>query len=164
MSPPQSADTAPMPKAIVLGCDHAGFQLKQALMKHMNSHPVAKGIRQVDVGCFTPESVDYPAIANLLAQQMTSVKESVGILVCGSGVGICMAANRHAHIRAVRAHDLSTAVMSRRHNDANVLCFGERFIAAPLAADIFDAWLATAFEGGRHAKRVDLMSAVPASC
>lgn len=143
---------------IVLGSDHAGYQLKERLLTHLKE----KGASIHDVGCYDESSVDYPAIGQALALKLqalsTSEQPAMGILCCGSGIGISMSANRFPWIRAVVAHDHNTAIMSRRHNDANVICFGGRVIAPELAFDILDTWLATPFDGGRHQHRVDLMS------
>jgi ribose 5-phosphate isomerase B len=140
---------------IVLGADHAGYQLKEHIAQILRS----QGYLVEDIGCFDEASVDYPAISGTLAEALKKSDENTrGILCCGSGIGICMAANRFSWVRAVEAHDHHTAVMSRKHNDSNVLCLGGRVIAPALAENIIETWLATAFEGGRHQKRVDLMS------
>lgn len=146
-------------KKIFLGADHAGYRLKEQIAAFLKG----KGYTVEDVGCFDENSVDYPNISQKLAEALKkdgNGATSRGILCCGSGIGICMAANRFPWIRAVEAHDHHTAVMSRRHNDSNVLCLGGRVIAPELAETLIDAWLNTAFEGGRHQKRVDLMSSV----
>lgn len=149
-------------KKLVLGSDHAGFQLKQKVATHLR----AKGLEVVDVGCFDENSVDYPDISVSLAQsvktiqQETSEQEHFGILCCGSGLGVCIAANRFPWIRAVEAHDHHTATMSRKHNDSNVLCLGGRVIAPELAMELIDIWLATPFDGGRHQQRVDKMTRI----
>lgn len=147
-------------KKLVLGADHAGFQLKQKVADHLRG----KGFDITDVGCFDESSVDYPDISARLAQAVKQAQAEIpeqghyGILCCGSGIGICIAANRFSWIRAIEAHDHNTITMSRRHNDSNVLCLGGRVIAPELAFELVDTWLATSFEGGRHQKRVDLMS------
>lgn len=140
---------------IVLGADHAGFRLKEKLAAHLKS----QGYEIEDIGCYSEESVDYPGIGAKLAEAMKITKGAAkGILCCGSGIGISMSANRFPWIRAVVAHDHNTAVMSRRHNDANVLCMGGRVIAPELACDILDTWLKAPFDGGRHQNRVDMMT------
>ncbi len=142
---------------IVLGADHAGYRLKESLAAHLKS----KGYDVEDIGCHSESSVDYPAIGQTLAEAVkkhaVEQKPVRGVLCCGSGIGICMSANRFSWLRAVVAHDHNTAVMSRKHNDANVICFGGRIIAPELAADILDTWLETPFDGGRHQTRVDMM-------
>lgn len=150
--------------SIVLGADHAGYRLKERIAEHLKS----KGHDVIDVGCFSEDSVDYPSIGKQLADALNKAQRENpgqdvrGVLCCGSGIGICMSANRFSWIRAVVAHDHNTAVMSRRHNDANVVCFGGRVIAPELAADILETWLSTPFDGGRHQKRIDLMTGLNA--
>ncbi len=149
-------------QTIVVGSDHAGFVLKQALIQHL------QGLRipVIDVGCHSLDSVDYPDIAGQLAHTVADLtagtpSESIrGVLVCGSGVGICIGANRFSWIRACVMHDLQTALCSRRHNDTNVACFGERVIAAERAIEILDAWLLEPFDGGRHQDRIDQLTAL----
>ncbi|HEY9745574.1 MAG TPA: ribose 5-phosphate isomerase B, partial [Oculatellaceae cyanobacterium] len=140
---------------VILGADHAGYRLKE----HLADAFRRMGLQVEDVGCFDENSVDYPDISRKLAKALQAEPETTrGVLCCGSGVGICIAANRFPWIRAVVAHDHNTAVMSRRHNDTNVLCMGGRVIAPELAETIAKTWLETPFEGGRHQRRVDLMS------
>jgi ribose 5-phosphate isomerase B len=145
---------------IVIGADHAGYQLKERVVQHLRE----KGYQIEDIGCYSEDSVDYPAISTKLADTMKALQGENpaqpvrGVLCCGSGIGVCIAANRHPWVRAVEAHDHNTVVMSRRHNDSNVLCLGGRVIAPELAADLLNTWLDTAFDGGRHQKRVDMMS------
>jgi ribose 5-phosphate isomerase B len=142
-------------KKVILGADHAGFRLKERIAQALRE----KGYTVEDIGCFDENSVDYPNISRQLAEALEKDTQAQrGILCCGSGIGICMAANRFPWVRAVEAHDHNTAVMSRRHNDANVLCLGGRVIAPELALDIVETWLGTGFDGGRHQHRVDLMS------
>lgn len=140
-------------KKIVVGSDHAGLRMKNCLVEDLKQW----GYEVEDVGCFSEESTDYPLIADELAKRFLAGNYDWGLLCCGSGVGVCMAANRYPYIRAVRAHDTVTARMSRLHNDANVLCMGGRFIAPELAAEILKTWLGTDFEGDRHQRRVDQM-------
>ena len=141
---------------IIIGSDHAGFRLKEAVVAHLRG----QGIEVVDIGCPSEERVDYPGIAFELARRMKADGIARGVLCCGSGIGVSIAANRFPHVRAVVAHDPFTAEMSRRHNDANVLCMGGRFIAPAMAEEILRVWLNTAFEGGRHQDRVDMMTHV----
>ncbi len=137
----------------ILGADHAGFPLKEAVAKYLKE----QGVPHEDIGCYSTDRVDYPNIAFTLAHQMKDGAFTRGVLCCGSGIGVSMAANRFPHVRAVVAHDLYTAQMSRRHNDANVLCMGARFIAPELACEILKTWMETPFEGGRHQERVNMM-------
>lgn len=147
-------------KKMILGADHAGFRLKDQLLDYLKK----QHFEVEDVGCFSDDSVDYPAISTRLAeafQKAQSVDPTAsvsGLLCCGSGIGIAMAANRFPWIRAVEAHDHNTAILSRKHNDANVLCFGGRVIAPELAYELFNTWISTPFEGERHQKRVDMMT------
>jgi ribose 5-phosphate isomerase B len=145
-------------ETIIIGADHAGFSLKESLIEHFKE----QGIPYQDCGCYDPQSVDYPEIANrvvqAMAQQDPSFSQVKGVLCCGSGVGVSIAANRHPQIRAVLSNDLYTAKMSRQHNDANVLCMGSRIIAPALAIEIFTTWIHTSFEGGRHQRRVEMLS------
>ena len=135
---------------IAVGADHAGFALKQAVRARL----IERGHQVIDFGTHSTDSVDYPDFAALVA---CAVREGVaerGVLVCGSGIGMAIAANKVAGIRAAVAADAETARLSRQHNDANVLALGARTITPAQAADILDAWLDTPFEGGRHARRV----------
>lgn len=141
-------------KKIIVGCDHAGFELKSRLMAYLKE----QGYDVVDVGCYTRESTDYPQVAYKLAQQMKEDGIEKGILCCGSGVGVSIAANRFPHIRAVLAQDETVAKLSRQHNNSNVLCMGERVTLPEIALKILKAWLSTEFEGGRHENRVNQLS------
>jgi ribose 5-phosphate isomerase B len=115
----------------------------------------SKKIVVIDLGPFSSDSVDYPDYAHKLATSVLEDRLSQGILICGSGIGMSMAANRHEGIRAALCHDAYTATVARGHNDANVLCFGERIVGKGVAESILDAWLSGSFEGGRHCGRVD---------
>jgi len=137
---------------IIIGSDHAGFDLKEACKAFLDKsgeHAVK------DAGVFTRASSDYPKIAHAVAEAVAKGQCDRGILICGSGIGMSMAANRHKGVRAALCHDLYSARMSRMHNDANVLTMGERIIGVGLALEILDLFLKTAFEGGRHKSRVD---------
>ncbi len=136
--------------AVALGADHAGFHLKDALKDRLQrrGHPVR------DVGTHGPESVDYPDYAAEVARLLTSGDCSLGLLVCGTGVGMSIAANRFPEVRAVVCSEPYSARMARAHNDANVLCLGARVVGEGLADEILDAFLEASFEGGRHARRV----------
>jgi ribose 5-phosphate isomerase B len=144
---------------IVLGADHAAFHLKEKLAASLR----AKGYRVEDIGCYDEKSVDYPLISQKVALRMQALEEHLGmpvrgLLCCGSGLGVAISANRFPWVRAVVAHDHFAATMSRRHNDANVLCFGARVIAPELAEYLLDVWLNTDFEGAHHQTRVEMMS------
>ena len=147
-------------ESFVLGADHAGYRLKEKIAAYLRE----KGFQVEDIGCYSEDSVDYPSISAALAQKLKTLQEVTpgadvrGVLCCGSGIGVCISANRFPWIRSVEAHDHNTAVMSRRHNDTNVLCLGARVIAPELAVELLETWLKTPFDGGRHQKRVDLMT------
>lgn len=140
-----------MPK-IIIGSDHGGYRLKNIIITHLKE----LNYEVDDVGCYSEESCDYPEFAKLVSQK---VKESgnKGILVCGTGIGMSIAANRFDGIRASHCTDTFTARMTRMHNDSNILCLGERITGEGLALDIVDIWLKTEFEGGRHKKRIDMI-------
>jgi ribose 5-phosphate isomerase B len=143
--------TADGPKTIVVGADHAGFGLKESIKAYLQS----QGWQVTDVGCHSTDSVDYPDISSALAKHMTDTATPWGILCCGSGIGVSIGANRFAGIRAVTANDLFSATMSRRHNNANVLCLGARVVAEPMALVLLETFLATPFDGGpSHEGRV----------
>lgn len=138
---------------IAVGSDHAGFRLKGIIRDYLKK----EGYEVEDVGTFSEESVHYPEFAFRVAKLVADGKADRGILVCGSGIGMCMAANRVKGIRAVHASEPYSAKMSRRHNDSNVLCLGERFIGQDMAMEILRVWLSEPFEGGRHEIRVQMM-------
>lgn len=146
-------------RTIALACDHAGFPLKAVLQDVI----AEQGYRIVDLGTNSGESVDYPDYGYAMARALKAGEADIGVLVCGSGIGISIAANRHAEVRAALVHDALGARMSRQHNDANVICFGARMIGEDTAKDCLDVFLNTAFEGGRHARRVDKLSAPSAT-
>jgi ribose 5-phosphate isomerase B len=135
---------------ILVAADHGGFELKNLLAERMRK--AGHDVR--DLGTQTAASVDYPDYAHEAARLLSQQAAERAVLVCGSGVGMAIAANRHAYVRAVNCTDTFTARMSRAHNDANVLCLGARVLGVGLAGDIVDAWLAAEFEGERHVKRV----------
>ena len=130
--------------------DHAGFPLK----KHLVAWLSARGHEVVDLGTHSAESTDYPDFAHEVARRIASGEVERGLLVCGTGIGMSIAANRHAGVRAARCLTEYDARMARAHNDANVLALGERVTGAGLAEAVLETFLATAFEGGRHARRV----------
>lgn len=134
----------------VVAADHAGYRLKNELAAHLRE----KGHEVEDLGVHEGASVDYPDFAHALAARIVSGAAERGLLVCGTGVGMAIAANRHAGVRAVNCSDTFTARSARGHNDANVLTLGERVVGVGLAKDILDVWTSTPFEGGRHEGRV----------
>jgi len=143
---------------IAIGADHAGFAVKGALIKHL----VDRGHDVADLGTDREEPVDYPAICAAVARRVVGGDADRGIVLGGSGQGEQMAANKVTGTRAALCNDLFTARLSRQHNDANVLAMGGRIVAAGLAIEIVDLWLATEFEGGRHERRVAQIAAIEA--
>ncbi len=139
-----------------IATDHAGIDLKDFTVELLKE----KGHEVIDLGPFDKERVDYPDYAVKVSQSVLGDSESQGILICGSGIGMSMAANRHSGIRAALCHDAYTATVARAHNDANILCFGERIIGKGVAESIIDAWIAGSFEGGRHVGRVEKIEAI----
>ena len=136
---------------IAIGCDHRGYDVKTKLVEL-----VAKlGHEVVDVGSFSPDSCDYPDIAAAVARKVSSGEAERGILLCGSGIGMCIAANKIPGIRAAPCHDDLTAEMSRRHNDLNVLCLSADMLGERLIDRLVEVWLNTPFEGGRHSRRLE---------
>jgi ribose 5-phosphate isomerase B len=149
-----SSKPGPEAEVIAVACDHAGYQLKTEVVKLLNE----LGVQVQDLGCSNPEeSVHYPVFGKKAVDSILSRPHGRGILICGTGLGMSMIANRFPGIRAALCHDVSTAVMSRRLNDANLLVLGGRMIGPQLAREIVQAWLATPFDGGRHQDRLDLM-------
>ena len=141
---------------IVIGSDHGGIHLKEVLKQHL----AERGVEVSDAGTYTEESCDYPDIALKVCRDITAGKAERGILVCGTGIGMSMAANKVKGIRAALCGDVFSAAMSREHNNANVICLGERVLGAGLATRILDAWLDTEFAGGRHERRVNKIMAI----
>jgi len=141
---------------IAVGSDHAGYTLKQSLAEHLRR----SGHQVDDCGTHSTERVDYPDFGAAVGQAVASGKAERGVCVCGSGNGIAMAANKVPGIRAAVAHDATSARLARAHNDANVLCIGERLVSDEVAREALDAWLAAAFEGGRHEARVAKLNAL----
>lgn len=140
-----------MPKTIVLGADHAGFEHKEAVKNFL----LEKGYLVLDKGTHTTESVDYPDFIHPVAKAIEQGDAALGIIFCGSGNGVAMTANKHAHIRAALAWLVELAELARQHNDANVLSIPSRYVSTELAIQMVDAFLKTDFEGGRHQRRVD---------
>jgi len=141
---------------IAIGADHAGFELKDRIRQHLEQ----KGFQVMDEGTRSADSVDYPDYARLVARDVTQNRADLGILVCGSGIGMAMAANKVAGIRAANVSSEYQAQMSREHNNANVLALGGRILEEEAALRIVDRWLATSFAGGRHEQRVEKMAAI----
>lgn len=139
---------------IAIACDHGAFDLKQHLKGYMES----KGLTVLDLGVTNTDSVDYPEYGYAMAHALKDGKAQRGILLCGSGIGISIAANRYPEVRAALVHDVTGARLCREHNDANVLCFGGRMIGSDLAEECINTFLDTDFEGGRHQRRVDKLS------
>lgn len=138
---------------IIIACDHAGYDLKNKIINYLKQ----EGYNIEDNGIFSKETSDYPLIAKDTAKKIASGKFDKGILICGSGIGMCITANKVKGIRAVVCSDTTSAKFSRLHNNANVLCFGERIIGEYLAKDICKIWLSTDFEAERHLRRVNLI-------
>ena len=134
-----------------IATDHAGVAIKPAVIALLKG----MGHEVFDLGPFNNERVDYPDYAHALCLEVLKNQGTQGILICGSGIGMSLAANKHIGIRAALCHDAYTAQMARAHNDANVLCFGERIVGLGVVESILNAWCATSFEGGRHALRVE---------
>lgn len=139
-----------MTDAIALAADHGGYELKALLVKDLTD----AGIAVVDLGTNAADSVDYPDYADRLAAALKDGRAARGVLICGTGIGISIAANRHRHIRAALCHDETTARLCRQHNDANVLALGARVIGPEVARACLRVFLSTKFEGGRHERRV----------
>jgi ribose 5-phosphate isomerase B len=136
---------------IALGADHAGWQLKEEVKAWL----LARHAEVTDLGTHTPDPVDYPDYAAQVAEAVASGKAGRGILICGTGIGMSIVANRYPKVRAALCHDHFTAQMSREHNDANILVMGERVIGKGVALEIVKTWLETAFAGGRHQLRLN---------
>jgi ribose 5-phosphate isomerase B len=150
-----SSRLGPMPpETIAIASDHAGVDLKSILKEDL----AALGFEVLDLGTQDEQSVDYPDMADALANAIDGQRVSRGVAICGSGIGISMAANRHRHVRAALCHDALSARLAREHNDANVLAMGARLIGTETARDCLRTFLNTPFEGGRHQRRVDKMS------
>lgn len=141
-----------MADKIIIGSDHGGFNLKTAVAEYLKNN----GYEVEDLGCYSKESCDYPVVAKAVAQRVLDTS-SKGILICGTGIGVSIAANRFDGIRASHCTDTFTARMTRMHNNSNILCLGERITGVGLALDIVDIWLKTEFEGGRHQIRINMI-------
>ena len=141
---------------LAIASDHGGFALKQEIMAHLR----ATGVEFEDLGTYSEESCDYPVYAEKLGKAVAAGDYEKGILICGTGIGISIAANKIHGVRAALCGDCYSAEMCRRHNDANVLALGGRVLGVELAKRIVDTFLTAPFEGGRHQRRVDLISAL----
>lgn len=135
---------------MALGSDHAGFELRKVFATHLEE----LGHDIVDLGCAERQRCDYPDFGAAVGRAVAAEDVDLGVCVCGSGIGIAMAANKVPGVRAATVHDVTSARLSREHNDANVMCIGERFVGEQTALDALDAFLTASFEGGRHADRV----------
>jgi ribose 5-phosphate isomerase B len=138
--------------SIAIGSDHAGYDLKEFIKEWVKSSPLSLGI--LDVGTHSVDSVDYPDYAHQVAQKVVKKEVPFGVLICGSGNGVCMAANKHAGIRAALCWTPELATLARQHNDANILCLPARFISKESAVEMLSRFIETSFEGGRHAARI----------
>jgi len=143
-----------MVETIAIAADHAGYDLKVLLVPELES----LGFEVLDLGTDSHESVDYPDFADALAHAIERGPARRGVLICGTGIGIAIAANRHRGVRAAVCHDVTSARLTRQHNDANVLALGSRVMGAEVAKDCLRAFLSTEFEGGRHQRRVAKLS------
>lgn len=141
---------------IAIGCDHVGLLLKPEIIHHLT----ARGLDVINKGTNSDERTDYPVYAKAVALSVANGEADLGILICGSGVGISIAANKVPGIRAIVCSDPYSAKLSREHNNTNILAFGSRVIGAELAKMIVDEWLNARFEGGRHQTRIDMISAL----
>ncbi len=146
----------PLPQRIIIGCDHAAHGLKETLKKALAD----QGIDVTDVGTHSEDSMDYPQTGKLVAEKVSSNEFERGILLCGTGLGMSMVANKYPHVRAALCNDIFSAAMSRKHNDANILVLGGRVIGDVLALEILKTWLATEFEGGRHQRRLNMFDTI----
>ena len=138
---------------LIIGSDHGGFFLKNKIIEHLKN----ENYDVEDVGCYSIDSCDYPDIAKLVCKKVIT-EQAIGILVCGTGIGMSIYANKIKGIRASHCTDTFSARLTRQHNDSNVLCLGERITGFGLALDIVDEWLNASFEGGRHQRRVDMIN------
>ena len=140
-----------MKRSIALASDHGGYELKEDLKEYLSE----EGYQTQDLGPPTPDSVDYPSFGAKIAELVSRGEVERGILICGTGIGMAIVANKYPDIRAALCHDQYTAFMSRRHNDANILVLGGRVLGKGLAREVVKTWLETEFEGGRHSRRLE---------
>ncbi len=143
-----------MEKIIALASDHAGYPLKEEIKAYFEK----EGVKFIDLGTDSAASVNYPDYAHKLCEAITSGEADLGVLVCGTGIGMSMVANKHKGIRAACCSDTFSARLTRMHNDANVLCMGARVVGAGLATDMVSLFIGTEFEGGRHSVRVEMVN------
>lgn len=144
---------------IAIGSDHGGFRLKEAVKEHL----LSRGEKVLDVGCFSEESCDYPDIAQDVSEKILSGEADCGILCCGTGIGISIAANKIRGIRAAVVSEPVSARLAKEHNNANILCLGGRIVGEVLACAAVDAWMSAEFSGGRHKDRVDKITEIEGS-
>lgn len=142
---------------LAIGSDHGGFELKQEIMRSLSS---LANLQLIDMGAASKDSVDYPDFGAKVSEAVSTGAADRGILICGTGIGMSIVANRYPKVRAALCHDHFTAKMSREHNDANVLVLGERVIGKGVALEIVETWLTTDFAGGRHAVRLEKIRAL----
>ena len=143
-------------KKVFIGCDHAALDMKNEIAQYLE----IKGYSVCDEGTYTNNSVDYPEYAEKVANAVKNTQGSLGILICGTGIGMSLAANKVKGIRAAAVSEVYSAKLTRQHNDANIVCIGARVIGIETAKMIVDAFLETEFEGGRHKTRVDMITAI----
>jgi len=141
---------------IALGSDHAGFELKE----HLRAYLAGLNIDALDLGAYSQEAVDYPDVASRVAEKVVRREVEKGLLICGTGIGMSIVANRFPGVRAALCHDSFTARLSREHNNANILVLGGRMIGKGLARELLKVWLETEFQGGRHQRRLDKITAL----
>ncbi|WP_318507692.1 ribose 5-phosphate isomerase B [Bacillus sp. T3] len=141
---------------LAIGCDHGGFQLKEAIKKHLEQ----KNIEVEDYGTYSKDSVNFPVYATKVGHAVTSGTSDLGILCCGTGIGMSIAANKIDGVRAAVVSDTFSAQATREHNNSNVLCLGERVVGEGLALLIVDTWLNAGFQGGRHQERIDQVTEI----
>lgn len=141
-------------RKLSIGADHTAVDLKNDVIKHLRS----RGIEVIDEGTQSKERTDYPSYASKVAKRIQSGEVAEGILICGTGLGMSIAANKHRGIRAAAVSEVYSAEMSKTHNNANILCFGARVVTPELAVQLVDAWLDADYEGDRHQKRLDMIA------
>ncbi|WP_376791390.1 ribose 5-phosphate isomerase B [Thermoflexus sp.] len=145
---------------IAIGADHAGYALKETLAAYLRE----RGIEVIDFGTHGPDSVDYPDYARPVAEVVARGEADFGVLICGTGIGMSITANKVPGIRAAAVSDVYSARMSRAHNNANILCLGGRVVGPGLAIEILETWLRTPFEGGRHQRRLEKIHQIEIAC
>ena len=143
---------------LAIGCDHAGYELKQEIIKHLEE----KGIEYKDFGCYSEEAVDYPVYGLKVAEAVASGECDAGVLMCGTGIGISISANKVKGIRAAVTTNTFMAEMTKRHNNANIIALGGRVVTPEEAKEIVKAWYTAEYEGGRHQRRLDMIADIEA--